>query len=111
MNLNIMFMKYVVFISNAGFVKGRVLFLCSNFSESACVAPTFGQQFGNAPFGDMMCATLTGTSGEANDPEAGSDCSTTDTTLEALSALVAGDGTPFGSPFGSQNPYMCLFFV
>ena len=34
----------------------------------------------------MMCATLTGTSGEANDLEAGSDCSTTDTTLEALSA-------------------------
>jgi len=77
-------------------------------SESACVAPPFGQQFGNAPFGDMMCVTLTGTSGEANDPEveAGSDCSTTDTTHEALSALVAGDGSPFGSPFGSPNPYM-----
>jgi len=75
-------------------------------SESACVAPTFGQQFGNAPFGDMMCATVTGTSSEANDPEAESDCSTTDTTHEALSALVAGDGSSFGSPLGSPNPYM-----
>jgi len=84
------------------YTPGAVL---SENAETAFVASGVSQQFDNVNFMNEIpdFSAQFATLGEANDPGAESDCSTTDTMNDAMSMqMTASDG----SGYGSVSPYM-----